>query len=119
MKYIKQMGIILAISFVGELLHHFLPLPIPASIYGLALMLLMLQTKLLRLHAVRETGKFLVEIMPIMFVPAMVGLVDDWHYLKPIWLLFPIVVVVVTILVMLVSAAVTQLVIRWEKKRDE
>ena len=42
MKYFRQFFIILAISFVGEILHMVLPLPVPASIYGLVLMLLAL-----------------------------------------------------------------------------
>nr|WP_330398577.1 CidA/LrgA family protein [Herbinix luporum] len=35
MNYMKQFGIILLVSFLGEVLKHFLSLPIPASIYGL------------------------------------------------------------------------------------
>ena len=34
----------MAVSFVGEILHAVLPLPIPASIYGLVLMLALLMT---------------------------------------------------------------------------
>ena len=56
MKYIKQFLIILAISFVGELLKHFLPLPIPASIYGMVLLFTGLKTGLIKLEAVKETG---------------------------------------------------------------
>ena len=40
MKYVKQFGIILLISFAGEALNYLLPLPVPASIYGLVLMFL-------------------------------------------------------------------------------
>ena len=42
MKYIKQFILILAISFVGELLKYLLPLPVPASIYGMVCMFLAL-----------------------------------------------------------------------------
>ncbi len=38
MKYIRQLGIILLVSFLGELLHYLLPLPVPASIYGIVLL---------------------------------------------------------------------------------
>ena len=40
MKYIGQFGIILVISFVGEILNYFIPLPVPASIYAVELMTL-------------------------------------------------------------------------------
>ena len=39
MRYLKQFTIILTISLLGEVLHYFIPLPVPASIYGLLLML--------------------------------------------------------------------------------
>lgn len=86
MKFIRQFLIILAVSFVGELLNYFIPLPIPASIYGLVLMLICLQRGIIPLEAVRETGKFLVEIMPLMFVPAAVGLLESWEVLRPVWM---------------------------------
>ena len=57
MKYLKQFGIILALSFIGEFLNDFLPLPIPASIYGIILMFLCLKTKIIPLSAVEETAR--------------------------------------------------------------
>ena len=45
MKLLYQFGVILAVTFVGELLYALLPLPIPASIYGLIVMLICLGTK--------------------------------------------------------------------------
>ena len=42
MKYVKEFGIILIVSLVGEMLKYFLPLPVQASIYGLVLMYLCL-----------------------------------------------------------------------------
>ena len=84
MKFVRQFMIILAISFVGELLHALLPLPVPASIYGLVLMLIGLQTGILPLSAVNEAGGFLIEIMPMLFIPAGVGLMVSWGALKPV-----------------------------------
>ena len=70
MKYIRQFVIILFISFIGEALKYVLPLPIPASIYGLVLMFVLLETKVLKVEAVQDAGQFLIEIMPMMFIPA-------------------------------------------------
>ena len=74
MKYILQFEIIIAISLIGELLNRIIPLPIPASIYGMVILFTALCTGLIKLSAVRETGKFLIYIMPMMFIPATVGL---------------------------------------------
>lgn len=66
MKYVKEFGIILIVSLVGELLNYFLPLPVPASIYGLVLMFLCLMLGVIKLSDVHDTACFLIEIMPIM-----------------------------------------------------
>ena len=77
MKYLRQFMIIMIISFVGEVLKYLIPLPVPASIYGLVIMLVLLQTNLLPLESIKEAGLFLVEIMPVMFIPAAVGFKTD------------------------------------------
>ncbi len=117
MKYIRQFVIILAVSFLGEALKIMLPLPVPASIYGLVLMFLALETGILKLEQVRETAKYLIEIMPLMFIPAGVGLLEAWGDLKPIWIQVILIMMISTIVVMGISGRVTQMVIRLEQKR--
>ena len=73
-----QLCVILLVSFVGEILRQLLPLPIPASIYGLLIMLFLLITKLLKVENVKKAGHFLIDVMPLMFIPPAVGLIDVW-----------------------------------------
>lgn len=115
-KLLRQFLVIMAVSFVGELLHTVLPLPIPASIYGLVLMLALLMTGILKLSAVEDAGKFMIEIMPVMFIPAGVGLMESWGELKSALVPVLVITLVSTIVVMVVSGRVTQAVIRMEKK---
>ena len=115
MVYIRQFGIILLVTFIGELLNHFIPLPIPASIYGLVIMLLVLKFGMIKLHHVQHTAEFLIGIMTLMFIPAAVGLMDSWEMLKKIILPLLIITVLTTILVMVVTGRVTQMVIRIER----
>jgi holin-like protein len=110
MKYLKQMLIILSVSLLGELLHEVLPLPVPASIYGIVGMFLLLYTGLVKVDHVKETSAFLIEIMPVMFIPAAVGLISSWNVLKAHWLSYLTVTLVSTVLVMAVSGLVTQAV---------
>jgi len=112
MKYLKQFFIIMFITFLGEVLRWLIPLPIPASIYGMVLLLTALCMKLVRLEAVRETAVFFIEIMPIMFIPASVGLMDSWGRLKGILLPLAVMIFVTTVAVMGVTGMVTQSVIR-------
>lgn len=117
MNYLIQLTIILGISFLGEILNALIPLPIPASIYGLILMFIGLCTKIIPLEKVRPTGKFLIDIMPVMFIPAAVGLMDSWDVLQG--MLIPVIVIMVLSLFVVMAAAgyVTQAVIRREAKR--
>lgn len=112
MKYIRQFLWILLFSFAGELLKFVIPLPVPASIYGLLLLLLALVTGILRLESVKETSKFLIEIMPLMFIPAAVGLLESWEALSGILIQVLTATEVSTVLVMGVSGMVTQALIR-------
>lgn len=118
MKYVRQFGIILLISFLGELLHALLPLPVPASIYGILLLFTALETRILKVSAIRETASFLLDIMPMLFVPAGVGLLDKWDVLQPVWLPFTAIVVVSTFTVLAAAGRVTQRVMRIRQKKE-
>ncbi len=111
MKYLRQFVIILGISCVGELLRFFLPFPIPGTVYGLVLMFLFLQFKIIKISQVKEASTFLLEIMPILFVPSTVGLMTTWEVLQPILLPVCIISVVSTFLVIAVTGKVTDFVI--------
>ena len=118
MKLLKQFLIILAISFVGEVLKYFLPLPVPASIYGMVILFIGLLTGLIPLESVRDAGKYLIEIMPVMFIPAGVGLMSSWGTLKPVLLPVSIITVVALITVMGATGRVSQFVIRMQKRKS-
>ena len=119
MKLLYQFGVILAVTFVGDLLYALLPLPIPASIYGLIVMLICLGTKVVKLSQVKIAADFLIDIMPPMFIPAAVGLIVVWGDLKEI--LIPVVVITClsTVIVMVCTGKVTQTLIRRKQKTGE
>lgn len=117
MKYIRQFGIILAITFVGEVLKYCIPLPIPASIYGLVIMLGLLISKKISLESVKGSGGFLIEIMSLMFIPAGVGLMISWTEIREIWLPLSLIILITTVLVMVVTGRITQAVITSDDKK--
>lgn len=119
MKYMKQFCLIMFISFLGEVLHHYLSLPIPASIYGLVILFAGLMTGVVKLSHVEETGRFLIEIMPLMFIPAAVGLLESWGILAPIWIPIIGITLITTVIVMIVSGKITQFVIRLENREEK
>ena len=119
MKYIKQLAVILAVSFVGEILSSIIPLPVPAGIYGIVILFVMLISKILPLSAVENTGDFLIEIMPLMFIPAAVGLIDSYGSIRSSIVVYLVITVVSTVFVMAVSGLVTQMIICLKRKGDD
>ena len=118
MKYLRQLLIILIFSFIGEILHSLIPIQVPASIYGLVLLFIALLTGIIQLPQVKEAAKYLIEIMPLMFIPAGVGLLESGGDLKSILIPVLILLVVSTVLVMGVSGKVTQGMIQRSKRKE-
>ena len=82
MKYLSQFLIILGFTLTGEALQRIIPLPIPASVYGLTLLFLALCLKIVKVDQVKQTGAFLTSILPILFVSPAVNIVDDWGLIR-------------------------------------
>ena len=116
MAWIFQFGRILLICFLAELLAALLPLPIPASVYGLLLMLAALGLKIIKVDQVKQASSFMVGILPILFLVPAVGILSLWEELRAFLLPCVLAAVPVTILVMAASGLVTQWV---QKKRDK
>lgn len=119
MKYILQFEIIIAISLIGELLNRLIPLPIPASIYGMVILFAALCTGLIKLSAVKETGKFLIYIMPMMFIPATVGLLESWSIMQNFLIAIIVISLVSTVIVMALTGRITQFIINVKNKEKK
>lgn len=116
MKYLKQFGIILGFSFLGEVLHYLIPLPIPAAIYGMVLLFLALTLKIIPAEWVSETGSWLVSILPILFVAPTVGLLGCWDVLAPNLIPIALIILVTTVITFAVAGIVTQILVKGKKE---
>ena len=119
MKHLHRMTIIFAVSFLGEVLHALIPAPIPASIYGLVLMLAALALGVIPLEKVRTEGRFLIDLMPVMFIPALVGVMDSWGVLQTMAVPVLVIMVVSTFVVMGVTGLATQAIMRRSRRGEE
>jgi holin-like protein len=108
MKYLKQFLIILAFCLLGELLAAVIPLPIPAAIYGLVLLLIALSTGLLKAQAISDTANFLIRIMPILFVAPAANILQHWGIIAPNVVPIVAISVLTTFLVFAVSGLATK-----------
>ena len=115
MKYLKQFTIILGICLLGELVRYVLPLPIPASVYGLVFMLAALICGVIKLEQVETAADFLIGIMSPMFIPAAVGLMNQLEALRAILLPFLVINFVGMLVTFAVTGRVTQFLLKGEK----
>lgn len=120
MKILKQSAIIAAVCAVAELIKYLLPLPIPASVYGLLLMLAALLTGVIRPEQIETTADFLITIMPVLFVAPTIALVARLDRLASLAVPLLLVATIGTVLVIGLSGKAAQAVgKREEKKRRE
>lgn len=92
MKYVKQFLIILLMALLGGFLNWLIPLPIPATVWGMVLMFLALMCGIVKLNQVEDTADFFMGIMPMLFIPLAVSLMDNYRILAEHAL--PIIVIV-------------------------
>lgn len=116
MRYVFQLLIIICFSFAGEILHSFLPLPLPASIYGIILLYIALELKAIKVRQIREVSTTLIMAMPVMFVPPAVGLLKTWESIRETWAQYLLITVVSTFVVIAAAGWMTQGVIKWKEK---
>lgn len=118
MAYLKQFFIIASFTFAGELCRHLVPLAIPAGIYGLVLMLAFLSAGILKLESVKRASDYLIEVMPVMFVPGAVGIMKSWHIISPKWAECLTITAVSTFVVMGAAGIAAQMFVKKEDGKD-
>ena len=119
-KYIFEFAIICIIAAVGEILNFLLPLPIPASIYGMILLFIALCTKIIKLEHIEHVADFFLGIMPILFIPSTVSLMTRWGILKDNLLGMLVTCMISTVLVFAITGLLAQaIMLRREKKEGE
>ncbi len=118
MKYVNQFLIILGFSFVGELIHAALPLPVPASVYGLVLLFVCLQAGIVKLNQVEQAADFFLQIMPVLFISASVSLMNIISDILGSLAAIVIITAVSTFVVMGVTGKTAQFMIERKERKE-
>lgn len=118
MRYIKQIGIILLITVLGELLRGFIPLPIPAGIYGFVILFICLCTGVIKLKAVDDASSFLVDNLQVFLLPACVEIVNYWGDIKQSFAPVLLIAGVSTLVVIVVTGKVSDFIISRKEGRS-
>lgn len=119
MKYLREIAVIFGITMVGELLNQWIPLPVPAGVYGLFILLGLLCSGKLKISDIEATGNLLLDLMPLMFIPAAVGLIEKFEELKAILVPFVVITVASTFIVLTITGKTAEYVLHRQKKEEK
>lgn len=118
MKYLSQFLIIMGFTLTGEALQRIIPLPIPASVYGIVLLFGALCLGLVKLEQVKDAGGFLTSILPILFVAPAVGILENWALIKDALVPMVLLILASTVLTFGIAGRITQALQKKEGKND-
>ncbi|WP_340818084.1 CidA/LrgA family protein [Methanolobus sp. WCC4] len=115
MKYlihVIQFGIILAICYLGDLIHNYLSLPIPGNVLGMVILLIFLLTGVIKLSMIEDVSNFFLKHLAFFFIPAAVGIITCFTILEGKWTALFIISVVSTFIIAVVTGATVQILMR-------
>lgn len=76
LRFLLGFGVLLSFASLGESLTKYLHLPIPGPVLGMLLLWLGLAIGLVKLHWIEQAADGLLGILGLLFVPAVVGVVN-------------------------------------------
>ena len=119
MKIFNQLGIILGIWAVGELISSMLSsiFNLPGTIVGMILLFLLLQFKVIKEDNIKEVADFLLNNMAIFFVPAGVSLINSLGLIRDNILVLLLSITIATAIIMLVTGKIVEFMINKKEKK--
>lgn len=108
MKYLFQFGLIMLFVFLGEVMEHFIPLPIAGSIWGLLLLFFALVLGVVKLAWVEDVADWLHRVMGLFFVAPAVAIIDIWDDISSIWPMLVVILVVAYFVTMVMTGVTIQ-----------
>lgn len=114
MKLIKQFAIICAVCFAGGVLAEFIPLP--STILAMAIMLILLAAKIIRVESISEASGFILGNMAMFFIPANVSILEKLDYMTGNILKLILVCIITTVITFAAGAYTVTAVSALQKK---
>ncbi|WP_369989752.1 CidA/LrgA family protein [Pseudomonas xanthosomatis] len=118
LRLLLELAVLLALFLVGGQLATWLGWPIPGGVMGLALLLILFATGLLKPAALQLGAGWLMAEMLLFFIPALMSLLDYGSLLRSEGWRILLVIAVSTLLVMLVTAITVEAVCRWRLRHE-
>ncbi len=115
LKLLRELCIILIISFIGNVINKVLKLSIPGNVIGIFILLAILCLGVIKVEDIEHVSSFLLKNLAFFFVPAAVQLMTCFKTISKV--VFPILAVLVISSIIVI--VVTALTVRIIKKRQD
>ena len=116
----NQLGIILGIWAVGELISYLISniITMPGTIIGMIILFLLLQFKVISEEKIKDVADFLLGNMGIFFIPAGVSLIQSLGLIKENAILLLSCIILINIAVMIGCGKSVDFMIKLKEKKE-
>ena len=118
LRLLVELAILCALFLLGGQLATWLGWPIPGGVMGLALLLLLFASGVLKPAMLQLGAGWLMAEMLLFFIPALMSLLDYGALIRAEGWRILLVIAVSTLMVMVVTALTVELVCRWRLRRE-
>lgn len=119
MKYLKQLGMLFFCCVIGNVLSILANGALPGNVLGLAFLLLLLITGLLKPHHLENSCDFLLQNMSILFIPSCLQIFDIFASIKSEIIPILIICIVTTFLTAFSVALTVHIVYKLQHRESE
>lgn len=112
MKELKQLGIILSILFLGQIIQKMFHLIIPGTVIGMIILLILLLCNIIKLKWIENVSNILLGHLLFLFIPGGVGIIRSLDMFKGNVLSLLFILIITTIIVTVVTGLTVQLLIK-------
>ena len=112
MKILKQLVIIFGVYAISDLIAKLTSFGLPASVVGLVIFIISLQTGIIKESTIKESADFITKNMALFFIPVSLKIFEDFAQFENQFIPILIIVISTLIITFLSSVYITILVQR-------
>ena len=115
---LAELSLILSILLISQGIQIYLNLPIPATIIGMVILILMLSFKIIKLKWLENITDLLLDNLSILFIPAGVGIVNEFHLLKGYLIPVLFIISITTVIIIVTTGYTVEYFIKLKRGND-
>ncbi|MFG0531488.1 CidA/LrgA family protein [Pseudomonas sp. yb_2] len=118
LRLLVELAVLCALFLLGGQIASWLGWPIPGGVMGLALLLILFASGVLKPAMLELGAGWLMAEMLLFFIPALMSLLDYGALIREEGWRILLVIAVSTLIVMIVTAMTVEMVCRWRLRRE-